>query len=115
MFIEKNIQLKTYNTFAINAYANSFTTFNSVEELGKVLESGEQVTNNQQNSNNSSFLGKYIGGPIKSALGGLGRLFFGGETLQVCTNLDGLSFRIQSKSQVIEYIYYYTLSHLHKY
>ncbi len=48
--IEKNISVKSYNTFGINAYADWFTTFNSVEELGKLLESGQQIANNHQNS-----------------------------------------------------------------
>ena len=47
--IEKNISLKQYNTFAINAYADSFTTFNSVENLQKLLQSYQQIKNNHQN------------------------------------------------------------------
>jgi UDP-N-acetylmuramate dehydrogenase len=49
-FIQNNISVKQYNTFAINAYANSFTTFNSVENLAELLQSASQIRNNQQNS-----------------------------------------------------------------
>lgn len=48
--IENNIPLKGYNTFAINAYAKSLASFNSVEELGELIRSQQQIINNQQNS-----------------------------------------------------------------
>ncbi len=48
--IEKNILIKQYNTFAINAYANEYACFNSVENLQELLDLGQQITNNQQNS-----------------------------------------------------------------
>ncbi len=48
--IEKNISLKQYNSFAINAYASSYATFNSVESLHELLQSTQQIKNNQQNS-----------------------------------------------------------------
>jgi len=68
----------------------------------------QQTTNTNSNTNssnnNSSFLGKYIGGPVSSILGGIGRFFFGGETMQVCTILDKMPFKVQSKSQVNYFI-----------
>jgi len=48
--IEKNISVKEHNTFAINAYADYFTSFNSVENLEESLQSYQQIINNQQNS-----------------------------------------------------------------
>jgi UDP-N-acetylmuramate dehydrogenase len=48
--IEKNISVKAYNTFAINAYTNYYTSFNSVEELEQSLQLYQQIKNNQQNS-----------------------------------------------------------------
>ena len=37
--IEKNISIKNYNTFAINAYADLFAAFNSIENLKELLQS----------------------------------------------------------------------------
>ncbi len=48
--IEKNISVKSYNTFAINAYADLFATFNSVENLQELLHSRQQIINNRINS-----------------------------------------------------------------
>lgn len=48
--IEKNISIKNYNTFAINAYADLFATFNSIESLKELLQSQQQIINNRQNS-----------------------------------------------------------------
>jgi len=48
--IEKNISVKLYNTFAINAYSAYFTSFNSGETLEESLRSYQQIINNQQNS-----------------------------------------------------------------
>jgi UDP-N-acetylmuramate dehydrogenase len=48
--IKKNISVKSYNTFAINAYADSFACFNSTENLRELLQSYKQISNNQQNS-----------------------------------------------------------------
>jgi UDP-N-acetylmuramate dehydrogenase len=50
MFVDKNISLKQYNTFAINVYADSYITFNSVESLQDLLQSYQQIKNNPQNS-----------------------------------------------------------------
>lgn len=50
MFVDKNISLKPYNTFAINAYAELFNVFNSLEILQELLQSYQQIKNNQQNS-----------------------------------------------------------------
>jgi len=76
--IEKNISVKSYNTFGINAYANWFVTFNSVEELDKVLESGQQITNNQQNSililgggSNLLFISNFEGIILKNDIKGI--------------------------------------------
>ena len=44
--VENNISLKTYNSFAINAYAKELKTFNSVEVLAKLLEYSQQINNN---------------------------------------------------------------------
>ncbi len=48
--IEKNISIKNYNTFAINAYADFFATFNSIESLKELLQSQQQIINNRKNS-----------------------------------------------------------------
>lgn len=48
--IEKKISIKNYNTFAINAYADLFATFNSIESLKELLQSQQQIINNRQNS-----------------------------------------------------------------
>jgi len=64
----------------------------------------QQTTNTNSSNNNSSFLGKYLGGPVSSILGGIGKFFFGGETMQVCTILDKMPFKVQSKSQVNYFI-----------
>jgi len=48
--IQNNIPIKQYNTFAINAYTESFAAFNSVENVQELLESYQQIKNNQQNS-----------------------------------------------------------------
>ena len=48
--IQNNIPVKSYNTFAINAYAESFATFNSIDNLQELLQSYQQIKNNQQNS-----------------------------------------------------------------
>ena len=48
--IEKNISVKNYNSFAINAYTNYFASFNSVENLKELLYSYEQIEDNPQNS-----------------------------------------------------------------
>ena len=48
MTVQKNISIKQYNTFAINAYANLFAKFNSVDELSKLLEFNQpQATNHK--------------------------------------------------------------------
>ena len=48
--IENNISLKTYNSFAINAFAKEVKTFNSLEVLAKLLEYGQQIKNNVNDS-----------------------------------------------------------------
>jgi UDP-N-acetylmuramate dehydrogenase len=48
--IEKNKSIKGYNTFGINIYADSFTSFNSVNNLEELLHSYQQIKNNHQNS-----------------------------------------------------------------
>ncbi|MBK8786897.1 MAG: UDP-N-acetylmuramate dehydrogenase [Chitinophagaceae bacterium] len=48
--IEKNISIKNYNTFAINAYADLFAAFNSIENLKELLQSQQQIINNRKNS-----------------------------------------------------------------
>jgi UDP-N-acetylmuramate dehydrogenase len=47
--IAKNISVKNYNSFAINAYANYFSSFNSVENLKESLYSYQQIKNTHQN------------------------------------------------------------------
>jgi UDP-N-acetylmuramate dehydrogenase len=47
--IEKNISVKKYNAFGINAYADSFAPFNSVENLEELLVSYQEIKNNYQN------------------------------------------------------------------
>ena len=48
--IEKNISIKNYNTFAINAYADLFAAFDSIENLKELLQSQQQIINNRKNS-----------------------------------------------------------------
>jgi UDP-N-acetylmuramate dehydrogenase len=48
--IEKNISVKNYNSFSINACANYFASFNSVENLKELLYSYQQIKNTHQNS-----------------------------------------------------------------
>ena len=48
--IEKNISLKTYNSFAINTHTTYFASFNSVENLKELLNSYQQIKNSYQNS-----------------------------------------------------------------
>jgi UDP-N-acetylmuramate dehydrogenase len=50
MTVQKNISIKSYNTFGINAYAQLFAVFNSVHELSELLASKERTTNNEQRS-----------------------------------------------------------------
>jgi UDP-N-acetylmuramate dehydrogenase len=38
MQVQKNILIKQYNSFGISAYANLFAKFNSIDELGELLE-----------------------------------------------------------------------------
>lgn len=44
--IKENISLKGYNTFGIDATAQYFSTFNSVEQLAGLLESKKLITHN---------------------------------------------------------------------
>jgi UDP-N-acetylmuramate dehydrogenase len=67
--IKNNISLKNYNTFKINAFAESFAVFNSLENLKELIELWHQIKNNQQNS--ILILG-------------------GGSNLLFTSNLDGL-------------------------
>ena len=76
--IEKNISVKAYNSFGINAYANWFTTFNSVEELCKLLEPDKQIKNNNQNSililgggSNLLFISNFNGIILKNEIKGI--------------------------------------------
>lgn len=48
--IEKNISLKTYNTFGINVYSHEYACFDSIENLEELLGIDEQIKNNQQSS-----------------------------------------------------------------
>ena len=48
--IEKNISLKTYNSFAINTHTTYFASFNSVENLKELINSYQQIKNSHQNS-----------------------------------------------------------------
>jgi UDP-N-acetylmuramate dehydrogenase len=48
--IEHNKLIKSYNTFSINAYSDSFALFNSLEKLSELLHSYQQIKNNNQNS-----------------------------------------------------------------
>ncbi len=50
MKLQENILIKEYNTFAISIYANLFAKFNSVEDLGELLEYNTQTWLNQQRS-----------------------------------------------------------------
>jgi UDP-N-acetylmuramate dehydrogenase len=74
--IQNNISVKQYNSFSINAFTNSFATFNSVENLGEVLQSYQQISNNQQNS--TFILG-------------------GGSNLLFTSNFDGLILKNEIK------------------
>lgn len=46
MNVQENISIKEYNTFGINVYANLFAKFNSIPELGELLEFSKQQTTN---------------------------------------------------------------------
>ncbi len=48
MVVQKNISIKSYNTFGINVYAELFATFNSIDELSELLASKNRTTNNGQ-------------------------------------------------------------------
>jgi UDP-N-acetylmuramate dehydrogenase len=74
--IQNNISVKQYNSFSINAFTNSFATFNSVENLREVLKSYQQISNNQQNS--TFILG-------------------GGSNLLFTSNFDGLILKNEIK------------------
>ncbi|MBL7702806.1 MAG: UDP-N-acetylmuramate dehydrogenase [Ferruginibacter sp.] len=80
--IEKNISVKQYNTFSINAYSNNYACFNSVEKLEELLNLYQQITNSQQNS----FL-----------------ILGGGSNLLFTSNFDGLMLKNEIKGiQVIK-------------
>ena len=77
-FIENNISLKTYNSFAINAFAKEVKTFNSVEVLAKLLEYGQQIKNNVNDSililgggSNLLFTSKFEGLILKNEIKGI--------------------------------------------
>jgi len=46
--IQENISLKRYNTFGINVSAKYFAEFNTVDELGELLEFKKLQTANRQ-------------------------------------------------------------------
>lgn len=78
MIIEKNISLKKYNTFKINAYAASLAVFNSVPELEELLENHEQIKDNYKNSililgggSNLLFTSNFDGLILKNAIKGI--------------------------------------------
>jgi UDP-N-acetylmuramate dehydrogenase len=74
--IQNNISLKGCNTFAINAYAEWFAIFNSLENLKELLQTYQQIKKNQQNS--VLILG-------------------GGSNLLFTSNLDGLILKNEIK------------------
>ena len=76
--IEKNISVKLYNSFSINAYADSFATFNSLENLQELLQWYQQIKNNQQNSililgggSNLLFMSNFDGFILKNEIKGI--------------------------------------------
>ena len=76
--IQNNILVKSYNTFAINAYAESFATFNSIDNLQELLQSYQQIKNNQQNSllilgggSNLLFTSNFDGLILKNEINGI--------------------------------------------
>jgi len=76
--IQNNIPVKSYNTFAINAYAESFATFNSIDNLQELLQSYQQIKNNQQNSllilgggSNLLFTSNFDGLILKNEINGI--------------------------------------------
>ncbi len=75
--IENNISLKTYNSFAINAFAKEIKTFNSVEMLAKLFEYGQQIKNN---------VNDYI------------LILGGGSNLLFTSNFDGIILKNEIKS-----------------
>lgn len=77
--IEKNISVKQYNTFGINVYTNEYACFESVDKLEELLDSHQQITNNQQNSvlilgggSNLLFTSDFSGLIIKNEVKGIG-------------------------------------------
>lgn len=76
--IGKNISVKQYNTFGINAYSNEFSVFNSVHELEELLLQHEQISNNHQNSililgggSNVLFISDFNGLILKNEIKGI--------------------------------------------
>jgi UDP-N-acetylmuramate dehydrogenase len=74
--IENNISLKDYNTFGINVYAESYATFNSLENLRELLQSYQQIKNNNYN---------------------LILILGGGSNLLLTSNLNGLILKNEIK------------------
>ncbi len=50
MEVQENILIKQYNSFGINAYANLFAKFDSIDELSELLEFKDRATSNDQRS-----------------------------------------------------------------
>ena len=72
MTIQENISIKQYNSFCINAYANLFAKFNSVDELSELLEFNQQSsTLILGGGSNILFTKNYNGLVIKNELKGI--------------------------------------------
>src|SRR5687767_12142083 len=48
MIVQEKISIKDYNTFGISVYADLFAKFNSVNELGELLEFKQPQTQNHK-------------------------------------------------------------------
>lgn len=76
--IQNSISLKTYNTFSINVYADSFANFNTVEKLEETYQLYQQIRKNEQNSvlilgggSNLLFISNFDGLILKNEIKGI--------------------------------------------
>lgn len=76
--IGNNISIKQYNTFSIKAFANEIKSFESVDELQKMLELHEQINNNFKNlililggGSNILFISDFDGLILKNEIKGI--------------------------------------------
>ncbi|MEO6253558.1 MAG: UDP-N-acetylmuramate dehydrogenase [Ferruginibacter sp.] len=71
MIVQENILIKEYNTFGISAYADLFAKFNSVNELGELLEFNRLPTLILGGGSNILFTKNFNGLVLKNELLGI--------------------------------------------